>query len=172
MPRLNASRPRTAAASVAGVQALSQAAYGYHSPRGTGSVRQTDASTSITSANSTGRYQATSLTPTQVARTGAAPAVSAGYASSERSGHGGAYGASRDLGAGQTGALSAEQLSYLAMLLQRSEIWFKQSGTSLQVKVLPSQARAFQGICNAMQLKPRLISSGQGAAAYNEWRFG
>lgn len=73
---------------------------------------------------------------------------------------------------GTTGStLSAEQTSYLAMLLQRSEIWFKQEGATLQAKVLPSQEDAFKDICKAMGLKPRLIASGQGSAYYQEWRF-
>lgn len=67
--------------------------------------------------------------------------------------------------------LSNEQLSYLAMLLQRSDIWFKQERGVLQVKVLPSQEATFKDICKAMHLSPRLMSSSQGSAHYNEWWF-
>lgn len=126
------------AASLAGAQALSQAAYGGGNYRGQGAQSHVPHGTN-------------------------APVHS------PRAGLGGGYG-SKGMAVNQ-GALSQEQMGYLSMLLQRSQIWFKQEGTVLRVKVLPSQDVAFKDICKAMKLKPQLRASSQGAAHYSEWTF-
>lgn len=132
--------------------------------------------TAIGNTSLTGRATGSSIGTSNMGTSSMATSKGAGYSSLGKAGWTGRAGQTDTGGVGYayntTGStLSAEQTGYLAMLLQRSDIWFKQEGTSLQAKVLPSQEAAFKDICKAMGLKPRLTASGQGASYYQEWRF-
>lgn len=132
--------------------------------------------TAIGNTSLTGRATGSSIGTSNMGTSSMATSKGAGYSSLGKAGWSGRAGQTDTGGVGYasntTGStLSAEQTGYLAMLLQRSDIWFKQEGTSLQAKVLPSQEAAFKDICKAMGLKPRLTASGHGASYYQEWRF-